>query len=238
MARYIGGKQKIRRRLTDAIRNHGKHTLGTLIWEPFCGGLGMTEGLAELGPVICSDINPALIALYRAVRAGWEPPTELTPAEWKAARNGPVDSPMRAFSLLCSFGGTGNTLGRPFLDAAGKTVNPVKQAHNAVKRQAAVPVSFDCWSFTDQPPRPGVTLYLDPPYAGTTGYKDAPPFDHQAFWAHAEAWSKATHVYVSELHAPEGWAVIWSKARRTGVNSNRPGGAVPTVECLFWKGPS
>lgn len=57
----------------------------------------------------------------------------------------------------------------------------------------------------------GDIVYLDPPYAGTTGYAGAGTFDHSLFWEKAEdAAIRGVQVYVSEYTAPEHWRSILS----------------------------
>ena len=52
----------------------------------------------------------------------------------------------------------------------------------------------------------GATVYCDPPYLGTTGYRANKGFDHAAFWSWAGILSTRCRVLVSEQGAPAGWA--------------------------------
>ena len=57
--------------------------------------------------------------------------------------------------------------------------------------------------------QPADTLvYLDPPYAGCTGYS-GPPFDAASFWDTATRWSRAVVVLVSEYACDRpDWVVV------------------------------
>ena len=51
-------------------------------------------------------------------------------------------------------------------------------------------------------------IYCDPPYQGTTSYKDG--FSHEAFWQWCRDKSKEGHkVYISEYSAPDDFECIW-----------------------------
>lgn len=60
----------------------------------------------------------------------------------------------------------------------------------------------------------GDVWYIDPPYAGTTGYAGTPKFDHTRFWTWAAWTPQSVRVLVSEFTAPCGWAPIWSVKRK------------------------
>lgn len=80
---YLGGKSKIAKWLCAAIAPVRR---GREFWEPFCGGLSVSVALSESGPGLVSDANHALIALYRAVAAGWDPPSTVSEDDYKRAR--------------------------------------------------------------------------------------------------------------------------------------------------------
>lgn len=52
-------------------------------------------------------------------------------------------------------------------------------------------------------------IYCDPPYQGTTGYKDS--FDHKAYWDWVRKMSKDNIVLCSEYSAPDDFKCIWQK---------------------------
>lgn len=91
-------------------------------------------------------------------------------------------------------------------------------------------------SFLDWPVVPGVVLYCDPPYLGTTGYITG-PFDHDVFWARMREWAAAgSYVFVSEESAPSDWDVLWVKEKtlNTGLGNVKRA----RVEKLFYRLPA
>lgn len=218
--RYLGGKTRLAKKIVAEIRARG----GIAGWEPFCGGGSVTCELATLGPLIASDAHPALMAMWRALQAGWEPPAAVTREEHRKARELPDTDPLKAFiGFGASFGGDyfcGYTPGDRG-DGADTT-------RRVLLRQAArlASVRFEHVSFFDVPIRvqpPGAYIYCDPPYAGTSPYRGAPSFDHEHFWLRCREWARECPVYVSEFTAPVDVECIAEFPRKKAVASGNTG---------------
>src|SRR5688572_3668904 len=223
--RYPGGKTRAIAGIVSAIKASGAEGP---FWEPFCGGLGASPGLvAEFGPGLHSDVNAALIALYRAVGDGWQPPERVSEAEYVAARSLPDTNPMKAFCAVAgSFGG--KWFGGY---ARGEGRNFFAEGRRALLRDVPQLSRPFVASFLAAPIVDGLGfLYCDPPYAGTLPYRGAPPFDSAAFWARAEQWSAVCPVFVSEYAAPAGWRCIWAREQKTTIAI---GAGKTAVECLW-----
>lgn len=224
---YLGGKSRIAKPIA-AIVNEARG--GRPFWEPFCGGLSVSVQLAAGGPGIVSDANPALIALYRGVRAGWVPPETVTEAEYHAARALPDTDPLKAFvGFGCSFGA------KWFGGYARGASNYASTGARALRRD--VPALEGCAiervDFLAIEPRPCAlgAIYCDPPYAGTQGYDAIGAFDHARFWARAAAWARAgVPVFVSELTCPIAHEVVWTREHRKMLGADS---RAMQVECLF-----
>lgn len=214
--RYLGGKSRTAGAIADVIRPTG------LWWDPFCGGLASAVALAKYGPGIVSDANAALIALYQAVRDGWDPPTEATEEEWHAAKALPDSDPRKAMlGVGCSYGGMW------FSSPNVKRIrrwnrkqsywcddNAVGATRTALLRDvsALAQCSFQVGHFLTLDVPAGVeVVYCDPPYAGTTGYKATGPFDHAAFWARCQELAETVRVFVSEYACPVPHEEVWSR---------------------------
>ena len=225
--RYLGGKTQIAKHMLPTIAPYLK---GRFLVDAFCGSLAVT--LAAGAPTHCVDVHPALISMYRALQAGWDPPNTLTREEWEAAKRLPDSDPLKAFAGFgCSFRGL------YFSGYAGGYVGPVSnhgaQAAAAVlrldfQRLRGREVEFHCASFLDLPIVEGALLYCDPPYLGTTGYAGTPPFDYTAFVRRVQEWAEVGPVLVSEYQFPVG-RVVWEKdrAKKLAVTGER------AVEKLF-----
>lgn len=226
---YLGGKTRIAKQLAaeiDKVRRPGQ-----LVWDAFCGGLSMSRALLKNGPVISTDACAPLIALYRAVQNGWEPPIEVDEAAYRAARTLPDSNPMKAFcGFGCSFGGkwfAGFIGARSHCSPAG--------AARALKRDCPG-LFFGQVDFLAEEPRAlDAVLYLDPPYAGTTGYPGAPSFNHAHFQARALQWSAFVPVFVSEYAFPFGVCVAGLEKAKSVAGGN--GGGRVGVERLFYLAP-
>jgi hypothetical protein len=94
------------------------------------------------------------------------------------------------------------------------------EAHN-------MPVEASCISYSDYEYRDGDVVYCDPPYKNTDDY--GIQFDSDAFWE----WVRTRNypVYVSEYKAPEDFARIWNKEKRSLFNDK--GLSAPKIEHLF-----
>lgn len=211
--RYLGGKSRIAKEIAAVVAPRG------IWWEPFCGGLSVSVQLAKYGPGVVSDVNPALIALYQAVRDGWQPPTSVSKEEHAAAKLLPDSDPLKAFiGFGCSFGGVwfaglAKTAGRNYAVESGSAVTRDIQA---LATCTLAHLSF----FSVDPhtaPCPEV-IYCDPPYAGTTGYKGTAPFSHDMFWLYCQVWAnRGVRVFVSEYTCPVANAVVWQKRHSSTI---------------------
>jgi DNA adenine methylase len=159
----------------------------------------MTCALAKGGAVLASDACVPLVNMWRAARAGWVPPTELSKEAWQAAKQLPDTDPLKAFAgFACSFRGLW------FSGYAGGYVGPVSRhgavaASEVIVRDAPAPFDVICIDFLAQQPRQlGWLIYCDPPYAGTSGYIATAAFDSAAFERRVCEWSEFGPVLVSE----------------------------------------
>jgi site-specific DNA-adenine methylase len=208
--RYLGGKSRHAKAIAAVINPvRGSR----ILWDPFCGGLASAAAFG--GELVCSDVHPGLIALYRILAA--DPSAldgvgeQVTREVHAAAKCAPMNDPLATFiRFSCSFGADPN--GGFALEGvnfpSGTARNYATTGVNSLKRKfrtlgAAVFEQHDFLAV----PRPAVpaalrpaVLYLDPPYPGTTGYGFE--FDHVRFLARARAWAAVTDVWVSGYEWP------------------------------------
>ena len=104
-----------------------------------------------------------------------------------------------------------------------------EQINNILKQSTKISdVVFKCSSYDALDIPANSIIYCDPPYNGTTKYKDS--FDSDAFWQWCRDKAKEGHtVYVSEYNAPEDFKCIWEKQ----INSNLGGTSKTATEKLF-----
>ena len=183
-----------------------------------------------------TDVNAALINLYLAVQQGWVPPSEVSRETYAAAKALPDTDPMKAFcGFGCSFGGKwfgGYVEPTRTLQDGG-----VRKMHTAAKMALIRDCSgrdFAIVNMLGVPPSSvGAVLYLDPPYAGTTTYAGAPPFDSEAFCRRCAEWALFTDVFVSEYVFPIGHLVWEGRSPVALRGKGNGGGGVVATERLY-----
>jgi DNA adenine methylase len=206
---YMGGKTRIAKQIAAVIDQHRKP--GQLVWDAFCGGLSVSVALSKNGPVLASDACAPLINLYKAVQAGWDPPTEVSKETYLAAKNLPDTDPMKAFcGFGCSFGGKW----------FGGYASPRKNGRSNILYSRAVSarkslihnvplLNIEHRDFFHFIPAPTESiLYLDPPFKDTTKYNAMPNFDHDRLIDFIQGWSQYTDIFVSEYELSIGKEIL------------------------------
>jgi DNA adenine methylase len=189
---------------------------GRLI-EPFMGGGAMTAVLApSFKSVDAFDINNDLILMWQALKTGWEPPHEISEEQYKELKNA-KPSALRAFAGFGGaswggkwFGGYARGDGRNYADESARSLmRDIQRMQNC---------TFQCLDYRKIQPCFGDVVYADPPYAGTTEYRDT--FDSTQFWETMKMWAMdGVDVFVSEYRAPPIWKTIWQEERTRDMKS-------------------
>lgn len=199
------------------------------IWiEPFVGGCNLIDKV-PLATRRGYDLNLYLIAMFKAVLAGWIPPEHISEEEYKA-----IKADKTAFDpWLVGFVGVGCSFSGKWFGgyARGAGRNYTRESRDNLLKQAKTLVGVDlAVSSYDKVSIPeGSVVYCDPPYANSIGYTE--PFDTSKFWVWAEELSKTTNVYVSEYTAPEGWKSVYAREVVSSLDLNT--GNKRSVEQLF-----
>ena len=224
---YFGGKA----RTCGPIANYLEIVrAGKPYFEPFCGGLWVTAQMT--GERHCSDANEALITLYKEVQKGWQPPSvvpEEVYQDYKARQ--PKDDPMTAFvGIGCSF--AGKWFGGY---ARSDSRNYASNAKNSLLKKMAkcsdVKFSYGDYLTTVSEAPKGSLVYMDPPYAETTGYAATGAFDAGQFWSIVRVLSREYTVVVSEYSAPPDFQTVLEIPTKTDVRTTA--GKAPRIEKLF-----
>ena len=190
--------------------------------EPFVGGGNIIDKVD--GKRLGADINEYLIAELILIRDFHEKiPDIITEDDYKRVMSEPkVDGLTGFMGFAMSFGG--KWFGGYRRDVAG-TKGCVENMKTQTRRskQAAIQQSRRLQGvrlinrgYSDLEIPEGSLIYCDPPYAGTTKYKDA--FDHCSFWQWCREKSNAGHtVFVSEYAAPKDFEYVWEKEIAVGL---------------------
>jgi DNA adenine methylase len=232
---YLGGKTRVSKPIAEILlaAKGGRRQYV----EPFVGGAAVAALVSPSFPdVLLMDSHLDLVQMWQAVALdGWIPPEDLSEPEYLALRT-MAPSALRAFAgFPCSFGGKwfGGYARDP---RPGSTRNYAATASRSIVRRAAgfqhAEILWgdyrDAEAFVDHE----AVVYLDPPYAGTTGYAGVDAFDSAAFWDTAERWcAREALVFVSEYVAPAGWIPVWEADVKGSLNGR--GAVTPVHERLY-----
>lgn len=181
--------------------------------EPFVGGANMIERV--LGRRIGNDVNPYIIAMYRAIQDGWVPPNHVSERQYYHMRQFKHRYPPE----LVGFVGTVCAFGAQWFGAyaRGKRgdndhVNYALQGKRQLleDRHRLMGIEFHSGDYRDFPIPPGSIIYCDPPYAAVhQPYHER--FNSEAFWSWVREMAGSHRIYVSEYEAPDDFRCIWQK---------------------------
>lgn len=228
MPRYHGGKYRLGKQIYTEISKHIAPT--DAVYVPFVGAGGVTRHFPN--PVIASDANDDLIALWLAIQDGYTPPTYVSKVAYDTFKRTPTlldhIPHYRAFvSIFCSYAGK---IWGGYAKGEGRNY-----AHeNSVGLQKLIAefsdVAFNYGGYDTVTARNSV-IYCDIPYMSTTGYKGL-TFNHSEFyaWCIDMAYTYGNTIFVSEYTMPEPFTCIWSKPTKTSLAKDQYGSR---VEKLF-----
>lgn len=231
----MGGKHRqgptIAAYLAFFLEPHGRYV------EPFCGALGVASRVAAIAPeglaLHLSDVNEAVINMWKACLVGWEPPGVVTEADYNRVKA--VRDPKDPMTAYCGYGVSfgAKWFGGYARDPKGKRTTYAANARRStllrVEALSKVSATLRTCSY-EKVTGPGV-YYLDPPYAGRTKAHGV-DFDSEKFWDYARARTLDGPVLVTEFTAPEDWVPIHNFGD-TVVRHQRSLGADGTTECIF-----
>jgi DNA adenine methylase len=208
--RYLGGKSKEAARILEVVLKDREPD--QLYIEPFCGGCNVIDKVT--GPRWGNDFNWQLIELWQAVQQGGQPPENVAEDDYRRIRADRLGDPALHAFVACAGSWGGKWWGGYARGNAknGTPRNFVDEGRRHVLKQAPklAGVRFTAGSYSDMDIPPCSVVYCDPPYVGTTAYKDTGAWDAGRFWSWARdlARFKGCDVFVSEFEAPDDWTCV------------------------------
>jgi len=203
LMQYMGSKNRIAKHILPYIYDYSFQCRNYV--EPFVGGCNMIDEVApNIGmPCIGADGNSYLIAMWKALQDGWDPPRKVSREHWRSCKEAPEFYPPEEVAfvgLACSFGA------RWFEGYASNKVNCnyAATSRRVLNKQMSklAKVDFIESDYKDLYIPPNSLIYCDPPYKGTGQY--AVNFNHEQFYDKCVDWVIEGHtVLVSEYSAPE-----------------------------------
>lgn len=232
--RYVGGKSRLWKHILPIML---EGTTDAWAWvEPFVGSAVVISQVPSTRHRVGSDSNPYIIALHKAIQAGWKPPEHCSEQFWRQVRDHRDKYPPELVAFVgfgCSFAarwfeGYARSPKTGFDHAGASYRNLMKMA------PLLQGIEFQCCDYRELvlPPRPAV-VYCDPPYLGSTHdyYPDAGAFDHDQFWAWTQYIAAGGYrVFVSEFQAPPFAKLVWEKQRTASLDLDK---ALKKVDRLY-----
>ena len=218
--KYMGSKNRIAKHILPIMLAERKPDQWWV--EPFVGGANMIDKV--VGKRMGADLNGYLIKALKLIRD--EPttiPDLITEEDYQKAKDVMLFDGLTGFiGFAMSFGG--KWFGGYRRDVAGtkgcienmKTQTRSKQ--NAIKQSKNLKgVRFVNSDYRSLDLPPNSLIYCDPPYEGTTKYKDG--FNHADFWQWCREKATEGHiVFVSEYNAPSDFECLWKKEVSTTIS--------------------
>ena len=234
--KYKGSKARLAKELAPIINKLIKDNGISIYIEPFVGGSNMIEHI-KCKNKYGYDSNEYLIEFWKHIQTGWNPLSDKSAKMTKEfyydikANKDKYPKHIVALAGFCAsynavwFGGYAGIVKTKigtFRDYYNEAVrNVIKQAE---KIKA---VKYGCLDY-QQFDIEGALIYCDPPYEGTSKYKD--DIDHTAYWEWVRRMSSKNIVLCSEYSAPPDFECIWSKELTTTLDKNSRSKA---IERLF-----
>ena len=226
--KYMGSKRRIAKEILPIILKDRKENQWYV--EPFVGGANMIDKVT--GNRIGSDVNPYLIALLKYIQIDSFSLPDITEEKYKHIQTYKELYP----EWLVGYVGFCLSFGAKFFggygrDKAGKR-DYQKEAKLNLKKQSEniKGIHFYNVNYTDVEIPPESIIYCDPPYQGTTKYKNG--IDHNIFWQWCRGKIREGHsVFVSEYTAPDDFKCIWQKEVCNSLTQDT--GSKKGIEKLF-----
>ncbi len=232
--KYMGSKNRFAKELLPIILKD--RLPNQWYYEPMVGGANMIDKVD--GNRFGADINEYLIEMWLALTGGWIPKEHYTKEEYIDIKNNKENYPKHLVGYVginCSYSGKwfGGYAG--ITETKGGVRDYQKEAFNNVTKQLKnlKDVIFKYSNYKDLTFADNSIIYLDPPYEGTTKYKD--DFNHTEFWEWCRIKTKQGHkVFISEYNAPKDFKCVWSKQAKSSLSANgKTGGNKVSTEKLF-----
>lgn len=212
--KYQGSKARIGRSIAKVIDTFKPK----YIYEPFCGGLNLTQYLS--GIKYCSDNNPYLIAMWEAVLYNnWQGVSKWDEDQYYDIRINKEDYEPEVVGWVgfCTFGG-GFFNGFPRMESRRNFFEEYKK--NILKQKESLTnVILSCQEYKTINPKEGSLIYCDPPYASTKEYYIG--FNHQSFYQWVREMNEKYPVLISEYSAPKDFRCLWATTRTSTMKNSK-----------------
>ncbi len=211
--KYLGSKNRIAKYILPIILKDRKEDQWYI--EPFCGGCNTIDKVA--GNRMASDSHFELIEMWKELQSGWIPPYKVSEDYYKQVKinfNEVYPAYLRGYiGFNISFSGKWWGGMARYTSPVGKVQHFDEEAYRFVTRQLPSIKGIEFYhgtydTFLDYPPNS--IIYCDPPYRGTTKYKDGLDYEHFYQWCR-DMKAKGHTIFISEYNMPYDFTCIWEK---------------------------
>ena len=204
----------------------------------FRGGCNLIDKI-QCKTRIGNDIHPQLIAMFKELQRGWQPPSHISEEEYHKVRENKEMYP----DYYVGYVGFNATFGAKYFGGYARGfkndgITPRDQSNEAYRNlmkqlPQIMDVKFLCSNYLNNEycKLENALIYCDPPYQNSTKYATG-AFDYKRFWDWCREMSKRNKVFVSEYNAPDDFECIWSKKVTTSLKVHEH---EDRVEKLFTK---
>ena len=226
--KYMGSKNRIAKYILPIMLKERKPNQ---YWvEPFVGGGNMIDKVN--GNRIGCDSNPYVIEALISIRDKIDDlpknKIEFTEDDYKNLR---VSNYKHKGYAGFAFSYGAKWMGGWSRSKDSKRDYVSESYRNAILQSPKLQgVILKCCSYNTLKLPKNSLIYADPPYQGTTKYKDS--FDHDKFWQ----WCRGKHneghtVFISEYNAPDDFTCLWQKEIVSSLTKDT--GSKTGIEKLF-----
>jgi DNA adenine methylase len=210
--------------------------------EPFCGGCNLIDKVPQGIGRIAADIHEELIAMFKALQEGWKPPTTLTEFDYKQLKQ---DTAYAKEKYADNYKATRAVTGFAYsyaakwfggycrgFTSAGVPRDYIMEGYRNVIQQVPLikEIQFLNIPYFELELPNNSLIYCDPPYKGTTSYKDK--FNHEDFYKWCREKKAEGHtIFISEYFMPEDFTCVWHKEQVSSLTQDT--GSKVATERLF-----
>jgi len=224
----MGSKNRIAKYILPIILENRKE--GQWYVEPFCGGCNTLDKVTDNRVGCDSNLNVinAMIAIRDCICDLPQDNKQFTEEDYKNLRSG--DYKYKGYAgFAFSYGG--KWMGgwcRDGLDSRDYVAESYRNALNQSPLLQGVQLVHK--SYLDLKFKQNCIIYCDPPYFGSTGYKDK--FNHTEFWDWCRQMKAEGHtIFISEYNAPDDFKCVWQKEQVSSLTKDT--GSKRAIEKLF-----
>ena len=223
--KYVGSKNRLAKYIVPILQTIIEGYNPSLYVEPFVGGANIIDKIrcVHIGKWGI-DNNFYLIQMWvYLIHANWNPPETISEEFYIKVRDNKEEFPPHVVGLVgfCAtygakwFGGYARGFKADKItprDIPNEGIRNIKKQISNLQDTLFIHGEYSDFLFTN------AVIYCDPPYKGTSYYKDK--FDHEEFYEWCRKTSENNIVVISEYWMPNDFICMWRKTHKTSLDTD------------------